>query len=48
MKTQQLTPYKLFMCDAAGVDDRVFNGFNTRNLFTGRGGPDELCSPFNF
>ena len=40
--------YKLFVRDAVGVDDRVFNGFDTRYPLPGRGGPDELCSPFDF
>ena len=36
------------MGDTAGVDKRVFNGFDTRYLLSGRGVPDELCSPFDF
>ena len=48
MRAQQESPYKLLMCDTTGVDKRVFNGLDTRYPLSGRGVPDELCSPFDF
>jgi hypothetical protein len=36
------------MGNAASVDERVFNRFDTRYLLPSRDGPDELRSPFDF
>jgi len=48
MGVRQQGPYKLFMRDTTGVDERVFDGLDTRYPLSGRGVPNELCSPFDF
>ena len=48
MRARQEVPYKLFMRDTTGVDERVFDGLDARYPLSGRGVPDELCSPFDF